>query len=83
LRFIPRHCGCVPGTRSDPSGLPEHVPDSSFRRIRAPFLRPFYEAFPFSRSEKSGGAITLHDKAMAMIHGVAVKIILNLTANDL
>jgi hypothetical protein len=80
LRFILRH---VPGTRSDPSGLPEHVPDSSFLRIRAPCLRPFYEAVPFSRIEKSGGAITLHGKAMAMIHRVAVKIILNLTANDL
>ena len=39
----------VPGTRSDPFGLPEHVPNASFLRIRTSCLRPSYEAIPFFR----------------------------------
>jgi len=39
-------------------------------------IRPFYVAviLPFA-DQKKWGAITLHDKAMAMIHGLDVKTV--------
>ena len=56
MRFILRHCGFFRGHVPIPLGLgtpcgkvSPHVPDASFLRIRAPCLRPFYEAVPFFR----------------------------------
>ena len=54
MRFILRHCGVFRGHVPIPPGLgtpcgkvSPHVPDASFLMIRAPFLRPCYEAVPF------------------------------------
>src|SRR5450759_3479484 len=49
------------GTRSDPFGLPEHVPDASFLWIRAHCLRPFYEAAPISRLLRLYSGVVMHD----------------------
>jgi hypothetical protein len=57
LRFIlplpsqgQAYCGAFRGHVGTPCGkVSPHVPDASFLRIRAPCLRPFYEAVPFSR----------------------------------